>query len=199
MDAFPLMRRIFRHTFNVLSVLSLLLCAATAVLWMRSYRTADFISLRHTSGDAMLQSTPGSIVIKVSRFNSSGPIGHRFDFKYDRSTPPDSAANILAPMYVLNVDQGDAWVHLEWHDYVWVHWQRRGTRDSISTGAVPFWSLVGLQAMPPFAWLMLHWRSTACKRRRTRDGLCARCGYDLRATPDRCPECGTVSQKPPEL
>jgi hypothetical protein len=55
--------------------------------------------------------------------------------------------------------------------------------------------------------LLLHWillypfrlrRSALTKRHATRraDSQCVRCGYDLRATPDHCPECGTAVVRP---
>ncbi len=53
---------------------------------------------------------------------------------------------------------------------------------------VPYWPLALLAAVPT-AWRTARLGRTALRRRR---GQCIACGYDLRASTDRCPECGFV-------
>ena len=53
---------------------------------------------------------------------------------------------------------------------------------------VPQWLPVGLLCIWPATRLRVLLR----RRRWRRNGQCIECGYDLRATPERCPECGTV-------
>lgn len=60
---------------------------------------------------------------------------------------------------------------------------------------IDYWTAVFVTAIPPVLWLWFGPRPGAAGRRRQQEraGRCSRCGYDLRATPDRCPECGAIA------
>jgi hypothetical protein len=76
---------------------------------------------------------------------------------------------------------------------LWPTYQRHGTLASPNLWGnwevtVPFW----MPAMVFGAWPAIATVWLVRRRRRARVGRCRQCGYDLRATRERCPECGTA-------
>jgi hypothetical protein len=56
---------------------------------------------------------------------------------------------------------------------------------------VPLWLIAAASAVLPATWV----RRRLIPARRANAGLCPSCGYDLRASPERCPECGTPAPR----
>ncbi len=57
---------------------------------------------------------------------------------------------------------------------------------------VPYWFLIVVTLLLPA--IALHrWHR---RRRRIGENRCLTCGYDLRASPERCPECGAIPLQP---
>ena len=55
----------------------------------------------------------------------------------------------------------------------------------------PHWCIAVPLALGPLRWAWVWvWHRRRSQRRREQ-GLCMQCGYDLRASRERCPECGT--------
>jgi len=89
-------------------------------------------------------------------------------------------------MYVIYSREG--WLtfdHVDFVDPV----TGRFWKTHVETGpSIPHWLLVLLFAAAPAAVYLLRTR-----RHRFKAGVCSQCGYDLRATPDRYPECGALT------
>src|SRR5690242_5850066 len=65
------------------------------------------------------------------------------------------------------------------------------------TFKLPLWPLIALSAFLPLRHVLRFTRFSVMQRRHAR-GQCVACGYDLRASPGRCPECGATIYEPSE-
>src|SRR5204862_6682225 len=79
-------------------------------------------------------------------------------------------------------------VDWQFHDFISLTGNSNGVPRPFSELIAPHWSFALLFGTLPAVWAVLRLR-----RRRFAAGRCSACGYDLRATPNRCPECGAMS------
>ena len=174
------MRRVWRIFLNGLTIGSLLLCLAFAALWVRSYWRTDVIEcVRHGRPDkergfALVWSGKGGASIVIGFFGMSygrlivGPEVWSWTSSDDRP-----------------ILYGGGWTRARWGfgSEPLSHPARFGRAVTF-----PLWLSTALFAVLPSNRLA----RTIRRRRRVRAGHCRKCGYDLRATPDLCPECGHI-------
>jgi hypothetical protein len=173
---------------------SLLLCVATVALWVRSYFIADEFMDSHSDRLDMVWTVRGTVFIQRTHLRSDpvAPLGTYLttvDLTEQHATPPTARVQ----------DPGTSrdWQVLGFHWFV----SRGGSAVNANGNAIlttpPSWR-VGLPMWflaLVFSLLPLRWRIRT--RRTCSPGDCLECGYDLRATPDRCPECGAVPAQTP--
>jgi len=190
------MRRTLRFARVGLDILWLTLVVFMSVMWVRSYWRWDNITRTHeheSIGDqsemtASVISSWGRVEISsVENHTRYSPIGIVFrawirehdeatwERRSDRATPPGPGAKRFA-----------------WEV------QRLGDRSSGGTYvsiSFPYWTPMLAIAAPMLILAPMRVRRRRVAVRRAA-GLCVQCGYDLRASPERCPECGTPAPAP---
>jgi hypothetical protein len=186
------MKRVGRYFINCLALLSLPLCIATVVLWVRSYRHGDIIGCEgretadHWQRGGYVWSGVGTIACEWWLRQNAQPASPS-DQGWAYTTWPLRSPAPSKP----------------WHHFSYGVQSFNNSRPS-SDGrpmpvrmtyahqlSAPHWFILLLAMLPASFWIL-----RARRRRRQeldrRQNRCPQCGYDLRATPGRCPECGTV-------
>ncbi len=184
------MKRFRRWVFNGLAAMSLLFFLATVGLWLESEFAADGGFRADSASQFTVESGTGEIsfsFIRLQNFLGQPTPGLHFFHDTFHRWWPDS----LGGQYV----RGAGYPQEPW-DRLGFHFLYRSTSPqwvgTVWLISVPFWFLVCVFSVLP----VIQLRRSLLRRHQLRDRLCSNCGYDLRATPDRCPECGTIQTKP---
>ena len=188
-----------RRLSNALAVLSLVPCVATVVLWVRSQWYADTFGREYPESPDRWQR--GGHVASVAGtircewwLRQNEPHAQRPNIDWTHTSWRLRSVPILSwsPLY-----EG-TWYGFDYSAYTYDNARPRSDgrpapplMSYVHRIYVPHWFVLIILLCVPAAWLLRAVRRQRALRRAAQM-LCPSCGYDLRATPERCPECGAV-------
>lgn len=158
---------------NIIVGLSLLLCLVTTWLWIQSYQIGYIVE--HVSRDLQVGDNRGWKLWSARgevQWNRGYPAGETLESGPGRFSAKRRPASFVS---------FEAWADKSLNEGRGM-WGRVSYSTIVLIFSVVFGSILVLR------WLRYR-RITNARR----INLCQICGYDLRATPDRCPECGTIT------
>lgn len=172
------LQRLRKLSFAALTVASALLFVAVCILWVRSYWHRDVVYC--VTRDPITQWSLTS--------DSGGLWGNRsWRFPFAHSPTNTWKWEFASERLVDGSIPWRAFSEWRWR-FAGFGWASDDRPSHSYRGLeAPYWSLAAMTACP----LILRLSRTLRSRLR-RKGFCPSCGYDLRASPDRCPECGTT-------
>jgi hypothetical protein len=173
-------RRLGRFLLNAFAALSLMLGAATVALWVRSYRVAD--AWGWSSGQRSVQCgiASGRLRIDTTRLADEGGSWGAPSLAHSRYPAADDPPGRRLPASLGNLG------------FAVEHRIKSKNYESFLV-LVPLWA--PLLILCGAAAVFRRSAKRSLREQRRRAGACPDCGYDLRATPDRCPECGTIARR----
>lgn len=170
------MASMLRRLFTIAPAFSLLLCAVTASLWVRSYHYTHLVMINFSP---YLNTTFAT--------GNGGFYGH---VSITRATHRTGIEHYPYP------SRSDEYASMKWwypqtflSQFGFIeHHESNAQFKLYAFAAVPIWSVVVTTLLAPMPIIARRLKL----RRRRRRCQCIQCGYDLRASQGRCPECGTA-------
>jgi hypothetical protein len=194
-----------RKFVAALTALALMASLATGVLWLRSYRYRDRLSIRHklefVDQDKTVESIGGRIILSsdVTRHVAQDPSSERYSFQRQTQelAPGEAGLMIQSNDRLIAAEGWGRWgfgsLRTTFVQSARGNWDRLPSNDVLADDyeklVIPDWAIVVLMLVLPIRWVSAY---IGARQTSSRIGCCRKCGYDLRGTPDRCPECGTV-------